>query len=136
MFCENRLALLLSVVELPAGGEVAVTPDETVIRAVASAVPVSFLATRWYVVDSLGVTLVAPLGSTLPMPSMLISLAKSVDHDRRAAWLGAMVLGVAVNVALGAGADVGGIGVGGVGFFLLHAATASRSTTAETTLSH
>ena len=86
--------------------------------------PVSFFATRRYVVDSVGVTFVAPLGSTLPMPSMVTSLAKSVDHDRRAAWPGAMVLGFAVNVAVGAGADGGGIGVGGVGFFLLQAATA------------
>ena len=86
--------------------------------------------------DSDGVTYIAPVGSTLPMPSMLISLAKSVFHDSNAAWPGAMVLGVAVSIAVGAGADGGGTGVGLGGCFLEHAMTANKMAVARTKLIH
>ena len=74
-------------------------------------------------VDSVGVTFIEPLGSTLPMPSMLTSVAKSVVQVRVEAWPAMMVLGFAVSMAVGAGGGGGGTGVGGVGFFLAQAAT-------------
>ena len=86
--------------------------------------------------DSVGTTLLEPLGSTLPMPSILTSVAKSVDHVSVEACPATIVGGFATSIALGAGAGGGGTGVGGVGFFLLQPATARISTRAETTLIH
>jgi hypothetical protein len=136
MFCENNFASasLEVEVELEVGGPLAA--GVTVMRAVASFMPLSLLATRRYVVDSLGVTFIEPLGSTLPMPSMLTSLEKSVDHVNVEACPATMLLGFAVNIAVGAGAGGGGAGVGAGGFFLEQAATARRIINAEMSLSH
>jgi hypothetical protein len=74
------------------------------------------------VVDSLGVTRVEPLGSTLPIPSMVMSLEKSVFQVRVEASPTEMVLGFAVNMAVGAGGLAAGGGGGGGGCFFLHPA--------------
>src|SRR5215469_8076411 len=117
MFCENNCAL--PSVVAPVGGAAACV---TVTRAVASVVPLSFFATRRYVVDSVGVTRVEPLGSTLPIPSMLISLAKSVFQVRVEASPALIVLGFVVNMAVGAGGLAAGGGGGGGGCFFLQPA--------------
>ena len=70
--------------------------------------------------DSVGITFLEPLGSTLPMPSMVTSVAKSVVQVRVEACPAMMVLGFAVSVAVGAGAGGGG-GGGGRGRLLLAA---------------
>ena len=70
------------------------------------------------------------------MPSMLTSVAKSVDHVKVEACPATMVFGLAVSIALGAGAGGGGTGVGAGGFFFEHAATMSTNAKAEMILIH
>jgi hypothetical protein len=83
------------------------------------------------VVDSDGVTRVEPLESTLPIPSMVTSLAKSVFQVRVEAPPAAMVLGFAVNIAVGAGGLAAGGGGGGGGCFFLQPAARRISASAE-----
>src|SRR3974390_224115 len=134
MLWANSLASLSLELEPAVGG--AAAAGVTVMRAVASFMPLSFLATRRYVVDSLGVPFIEPLGSTFPMPSMLTSLAKSVFHVSVEAWPATIALGLAVSIAVGAGAEGGGTGVGAGGFFLEQAVTARTIAKAEISLSH
>src|SRR5271157_3150140 len=125
MLWANSWASLSLEVELAVGG--AAAAGVTVMRAVASFMPLSFFATSRYVVDSLGVTFMEPLGSTLPMPSMLTSLAKSVFQVSVEACPAEIALGFAVSMAVGAGSLAAGGGGGGGGCFLAQAA-ASRIT--------
>src|SRR5271165_4744502 len=134
MLWANSWASLSLEVELAVGG--AAAAGVTVMRAVASFMPLSFLATSRYVVDSLGVTFIEPLGSTFPIPSMLTSLAKSVFQVSVEAWPATIAFGLAVSIAVGAGAAGGGTGAGAGGFFLEQAVTVKMIAKAEMRLSH
>src|SRR5437868_4794321 len=129
-FCEN----ISSSVALGAdggGGAGAVT----VTRAVASWVPPSPLAVRWYVVESSGVTCCEPLGCTAPMPSMVTSVALVVCQVSVLDWPLSTVLGLALSEAVGAAGGGGGGGGGGATFFL-QAPSVMMAPSANTTMIH
>ncbi len=67
--------------------------------------------------ESAGVTWREPLGSTVPTPSMVTSVAFWVCQVRVVDWPFSMLLGLADREAVGAGGGGGG-GGGGVSFFL------------------
>src|SRR5438067_1052681 len=90
----------------------------TVTRAVASCAPPGPFAVRRYVVEACGVTDCDPLGSTLPMPSILTSFAFSVRHVSVVGWPGVTLSGLAESDAVGAAGGGGGGGGGAVSFFL------------------
>jgi len=104
----------------------------TVTCAVASAVPESPRATKWYVVEAAGVTVCVPLVGTVPMPSIDVLVA-SVVCQLRVTWSPAVICeGVAVICAVGAGADGGAVTAGGGGCFFLQPATATKATSRTT----
>jgi hypothetical protein len=94
----------------------------------ASAVPPSPRATRRYVVEVLGVTVLTPLVGTSPIPS-ITALVASVVRQLSVTWSPAEIwLGVAVICAVG-GTEVGGaVAAGGGGAcFFLQPATANKA---------
>src|SRR5689334_3996883 len=112
MFCAN---ICSSVRLLVGGGGGAAF---TVTRAVASCVPPAPLATKWYVVESVGVTGFEPFASTAPSPSMETSVALVVCQVNVVDSPLLIVLGLADKEADGAGGGGGGGGGGGAAFFL------------------
>jgi hypothetical protein len=70
---------------------------------VASVDPPSPRATRWKVVVSVGLTVLVPLVSTAPIPSMETSVALVVVQLSAALCPGVIVSGVTVMLAVGAG---------------------------------
>ena len=89
-------------------------------RAVDSCVPPGPLAIRRKVVESVGLTLADPLGSTLLGPSVT-SVAFVVCQVRVVDWPFSMVFGFAERDAVGAAAGGGGGGGGAGVTFFLHA---------------
>jgi hypothetical protein len=87
------------------------------------------------VVESAGETDWLPLGCTLPMPSMLTSVAFCVSQVSVVDWPFCMVLGLAVNDAVGAAGGGGGGGGGGATFFL-QAPSMSTTPSARTRVIH
>jgi hypothetical protein len=85
------------------------------------------------VVESAGVTDCDPLKSTLPIPSMLTSVAFSVRHVSVTAWPFSTLVGFADSVAVGAGGGGGGVTGAGGGFFL-QAASVMTSISAATVM--
>src|SRR5271168_685565 len=91
-------------------GAVGATGTRTVTRTLASVVPPSPFAVRWKLVEFEGDTVWVPLEFTVPIPSIVTTVASCVRQLRTTDWPRSMARGSAVIVAVGAGA--GGAGAG------------------------
>ena len=105
----------------------------TVSRAVASELPPGPLATMRYVVDSLGLTVLEPLASTLPIDSSVTWVAFCASHVRFAdcPWL--MSAGSTLSVTVGCGWGGGGAWTFAVTGFLAQPATSNSAAASMTT---
>jgi hypothetical protein len=92
------------------------------------------LATRWKVVESLGLTLADPFGSTLLGPSVT-SVAFVVCHVKVVDCPFSIVFGLADNDAVGAAGGGGGGGGGGATFFL-HAPSSMIAAKVKINIAH